>query len=374
MSSLPNFLTSLLTLTTILTSSACASSKDCGLNGDCLESICSCDPAWTGPTCTTLNLIPLSSTSADNGVYKHDTSTSWGANVLFSSEDNLYHMYVSEMKNNCTLTSWIPNSQITHAVSKELTGPFEFKETLFDTFHHNPRLTYDPSTKQYLLFMIGGDLSSTSDCSGIPDSQGELYDTRIIYSSSKSLNGPWSIPSEPLIERGGEDEWDYVVTNPSPIIHEDGTTYLYYRGTPKYWDDDIALRGELPESVGVAVADNFWGPYSKPFDSPILSYMNEDPFAWLDPVRGYKMLTHGRDDPLNTHYAYSEDGLSWSSGADVACDANVTVEDDQIKVFMNRERPQIFFEGGQPSYLFNGVCPDEHYGYAYTIAQEINKK
>jgi hypothetical protein len=93
--------------------------------------------------------------------------------VLFSEEDNQYHMFVAEMANNCTLTSWIPNSQVTHATSPTIDGPYKFVSTLFETFHHNPRLTVDPATGDYLLFMIGGNLPSTPDCSGIPDADGE---------------------------------------------------------------------------------------------------------------------------------------------------------------------------------------------------------
>ena len=68
--------------------------------------------------------------------------------------DGLYHMFVAEMKGNCTLTSWIPNSQIVHAVAEAVDGPFAFREVLFDTFHHNPRLTR-ANDGSYLLFMIG---------------------------------------------------------------------------------------------------------------------------------------------------------------------------------------------------------------------------
>jgi hypothetical protein len=64
--------------------------------------------------------------------------------------------FVAEMKGNCTLTSWIPNSQVVHAVADTPDGPFAFKEVLFDTFHHNPRLTRT-ADGEYLLFMIGGD-------------------------------------------------------------------------------------------------------------------------------------------------------------------------------------------------------------------------
>ena len=75
--------------------------------------------------------------------------------------------------------------------------------------------------------------------------------------------------------------------------------------------------------------------------------IRKDPFAWRD-ERGFHLLTHGRDDWWNTHYSYSADGLNWSSGADVACDPNITMTNGQVAKFTNRERPQIFFnEVGQ---------------------------
>ncbi|GMI28004.1 hypothetical protein TeGR_g8808 [Tetraparma gracilis] len=355
--------------------SACSSALDCALSGDCVSGTCACDAAWSGPSCTTLNLVPMAPTQASSGAYRHATQTSWGANVLFSEEDNQYHMFVAEMANNCTLTSWIPNSQVTHATSPTIDGPYKFVSTLFETFHHNPRLTVDPATGDYLLFMIGGDLPSTPDCSGIPDADGEQYDTRIVVSSSPSLLGPWSTPSPPLVPQGSEDAWDYVVTNPSPIILQNGTTLMYYRGTPKYWNSSSAADGvgdELIESVGLAIAPHYLGPYTKPFDAPVLSYMNEDPFAYQD-ERGFHLLMHGRDDPLNTHVAWSPDGLSWSSGADIASGPDVELTDGTTVAFKNRERPQLFFDPttNKPTHLFNGVCPTDHYGYAYTMVQEI---
>ena len=204
--------------------------------------------------------------------------------------------------------------------------------------------------------MIGGDIEGTAPtCENLPDSVGETYDTRILVSTAKSLLGPWSEPAGPLLEQGSVSAWDYVVTNPSPIILENGTTYLYYRGTPKYWTDDDGGEGEgpygdvgngapmdLPESVGLAIAPHYTGPYTKAFSQPILSVMNEDPFAWKDD-RGFHLLTHGRDDWWNTHYSYSADGMYWSSGADVACDPNITTADGSVAKFTNRERPQIFF-------------------------------
>ena len=312
-----------------------SSSPKCSLNGawDSGASRCSCRPAWKGPACGELDLLPLSPERAEQGAYRPDGKrTSWGANVLRSEEDGLYHMFVAEMKGECTLTSWIPNSQVVHATATTPRGPFTFKEVLFDTFHHNPRLVKNPEDGSFLLFMIGGPHRGTSgkeNCSDIPPGQGELLDTRILVSRATSLNGPWSAPIGPLVERGSEDEWDYVVTNPSPVILPNGTTLLYFRGTPKYWHD--VSRGEesaldLPESVGVARAPHWSGPYEKVFKDPILKIMNEDPFAWRDSDAdggGFHLLTHGRNDWWNTHHSWSEDGLTWSDGGDIACDPNV---------------------------------------------------
>ena len=73
-----------------------------------------------GPACTQLNLVPVSPEHATSGSYRDSNRTSWGANVFYSSADGLYHMIVAEMKGNCTLTSWIPSSQIVHAVVSEI--------------------------------------------------------------------------------------------------------------------------------------------------------------------------------------------------------------------------------------------------------------
>ena len=46
-------------------------------------------------------------------------------------------------------------TQVVHAVSESLEGPYKYNDTLFDTFHHNPRLV-KANDGSFLLFMIGG--------------------------------------------------------------------------------------------------------------------------------------------------------------------------------------------------------------------------
>ena len=366
-----------------------AFSPRCSLNGAWDGAACVCQPAWRGPTCSQLALLPMEPSRVTGAYRPAGGGTSWGANVA-RSEDGVWHMFAAEMKANCTLTSWIPNSQVVHAVSTNgPEGPFTFRKVLFDTFHHNPRLVRHPVDGKWLLFMIGGSHAGTAgakNCSAIPPAEGELLDTRIVVSRANSLNGPWSTPTGPLLARGKVTEWDYVVTNPSPIILDNGTTLLYFRGTPKYWGQGRSDAGgyfavnndegplDLPESVGVARAPHWSGPYEKVFAEPILKVMNEDPFAWRD-ASGFHMLTHGRDDWWNTHHSYSSDGLTWSDGSDVACDPNITLTNGSLVKFTNRERPWIFFNTttGAPALLFNGVCPGKKYTYAFTLVQRIRQ-
>ena len=56
--------------------SACSSALDCALSGDCVSGTCACDAAWSGPSCTTLNLVPMAPTQASSGAYRHGTQTS----------------------------------------------------------------------------------------------------------------------------------------------------------------------------------------------------------------------------------------------------------------------------------------------------------
>eukprot|EP00928_Gymnodinium_smaydae_P080033 TRINITY_DN63832_c0_g1_i1.p1 TRINITY_DN63832_c0_g1~~TRINITY_DN63832_c0_g1_i1.p1 ORF type:complete len:404 (-),score=3.48 TRINITY_DN63832_c0_g1_i1:124-1335(-) len=362
---------------------SCLSQWDCSLNGDCVDGTCRCDAAFKGSACSVLNLRPMSPEAAQRGAYRHGSATSWGGAPL-RDEHGRYHLYVSEIANNCTLKSWIPNSRITHAVADSPEGPYRFHSTVFETFHHNPTVVRHVDSRGnslYLMYLIGGKMEGTLDCSSRSGTDaGEEFDSSILVSSAPALEGPWSTPVGPLITRGTQADWDYVVTNPSPVILENGTVLLYYRGTPHYWGRDRGSpwhrngSNDLPESIGLAIAPHWSGPYVKRFREPILKTMNEDPFAWRD-SRGFKMLTHARNDWWNTHFAFSHDGLTWSSGDAVATGPNVTLTDGTVHRFTNRERPHIYFNEstGAPAILFNGVCPFDKYDYAYTIAQYLEQ-
>ena len=39
--------------------SGCTSTLDCSLNGDCVDGVCDCDPAWKGDQCHELFQLPV---------------------------------------------------------------------------------------------------------------------------------------------------------------------------------------------------------------------------------------------------------------------------------------------------------------------------
>jgi len=132
-----------------------------------------------------------------------------------------YHLYVSEMANNCTLETWSSASETTHAVSDVPEGPYTFQSTAFNTFHHNPQLRL-MADGTVLMFMIGGESPPPEDCKA--GRNPKHLEGRIIVSSAAAIEGPWSKPIGPLLAPGAESDWDYIVTNPSPVILRNGTS------------------------------------------------------------------------------------------------------------------------------------------------------
>ena len=80
------------------TSSDCTTDEDCNLNGICTTTTqtttttsCRCDPWWSGPQCSTLNL----GAAKPNGGYRTTSGakfSSWGASATRAT-DGTYHLF-----------------------------------------------------------------------------------------------------------------------------------------------------------------------------------------------------------------------------------------------------------------------------------------
>eukprot|EP00729_Bicosta_minor_P020910 gene20910-19889_t len=154
----------------------CTSDASCQLNGVCNKGSgrCDCEPQWTGTNCSALNLGQ--SFRAYTG--REDKTTTWGGHPV-QDDDGTWHMYVAEMTHHCTLSAWTTNSETVHATSKHVEGPYSFQNVVQVPWSHNPLVTRDPATGDYLVLRspnasgpfvdvtVAWPLNSTSEWPGI---------------------------------------------------------------------------------------------------------------------------------------------------------------------------------------------------------------
>lgn len=380
----------------------CQRDFDCaGGNGRCLSNgTCACKPGWVGAICGVMNFQPFSGRRA----YPTPLWT-WGGSPILDTVTGIYHLFSSEMSNNCGILHYCVNSRVIHLTAPNATGPFARREVVLDrrpdswdngaihgiSVHRLPNGTY---ALLYMGSMQPGLVHQPNCTSGSGDKQanatlGDHSGRRIGIATSESLNGPWQRLSAPLF---GPDPkaWDNIdVSNPSPIIKRDGSVVMLYKG-----------RGSRMQHMGLAFADSIDGPYRRNASgnsAPDLP--GEDPWGWIDNETGifHAVFHDGEPDTSswNTHglisaarvvgngatsagsHRWSEDGIVWyGDGTPPAYTGEVQWAEDpanpthsgKTTVLGRRERPQILLTGtpgssyGQPSVLFSSAqdCAISH--------------
>eukprot|EP00041_Stephanoeca_diplocostata_P036964 m.1375837 g.1375837 ORF g.1375837 m.1375837 type:complete len:428 (-) comp24961_c0_seq1:425-1708(-) len=280
----------------------------CSLNGELRKrqdksTYCVCDSGWRGDDCGELDLLPVPNL---DGAYQTKVNmadcdvscgpSSWGGLPLLG-EDGKYHLFASQFVKNCTLAGWNPGSTVIRAIADNPMGPFSFEEVVFSTFHHNPTVRLLPEAARtedakYIMAMIGDDVPPPAG-TGAHCTDGAPLDVHHLEGYIKlawapSIHGPWTSSRHNMIPPGSVNDWDAMVTNPAPLILDNGTAYLFYRGTQ--WPSNGY------ERIGVTMATTWRGPYGRPFNSnaPLwdindTSAFVEDPSVWQDD-RGFHMV------------------------------------------------------------------------------------
>ena len=152
---------------------------------------------------------------------------SWGGNLIFDGSN--YHMFVAEMINGCGLQQWRTNSQISHATSPTVLGPYTYRDQMLAPWGHNPHAVQYTvgGTTMYAIFHIGtgtgrpvncsaaatdlegGDALGAATAVGAPTAPGLVH-------TSPSLNGPWTPVKTP----------PPTCDNPAPFVTRNGTFAL----------------------------------------------------------------------------------------------------------------------------------------------------
>jgi hypothetical protein len=365
----------------------CASGADCsGFNGDCVSGACQCHPGWAGIHCGSVKWVKGSARKA----YESDQWT-WGGSPI-RDEKGLYHLFSSQMTNDCGILHYCSNSQVIHLVSKDPLGPYALRAVALKprpppfwdsgavhgvSVHALPQSAAAAARNsgrllpKYALYYMGTKNDwqyphgAHPNCSAVYDPRtGDRGTRRIGVATSYSLDGPWERRDAPVLDNGNASagDWDFGdQSNPTPVIADDGSVVMLYKG-----------RGSV-QSVGSVGGPRFDGPFVRSHTRGVTG--GEDPWGWIDPKSGvYHSFTH------DSNGATAAGGHSWCHGdnisklagdcggkpwvqATMAYSGTVQWQNGTTTVLARRERPQVLLQGasatggstGVPQFVFTSA-------------------
>lgn len=293
----------------------------------------------------------------------------WGSSIV-KGDDGKYHMFVSRFPKKLPFhPGWMVASEIVHAVSDIPQGPYRFSDIALPArgaqywdgrSTHNPRILKQ-NGKYYLIYM-----GSTHPFAEPTYAQLTLdspwctvarANKRIGLAVADSPYGPWKRLNEPILKTQPGTFYSFLTSNPSPIIQEDGSVLMIFKG--RHYTNDYE---HSAMSLGIAYAPAIEGPYHVLNNNQPIFEVNgqgeaEDPFLWKD-TEGYHILFKDHVAKFTGErgggvMAHSENGIQWTvDKAPKAYSRTIEWEDGKVEMQGQLERPFIFFENGKPTYIF----------------------
>lgn len=357
----------------------------CSLNGLCdtTTGTCTCDPAWSGKKCTTLNVLPAEKESGlrmfdvppipaggpPNGTIAGNTST-WGGATLYDPLHKRWFMWATELQGHCGMHTWTTNSQTIRASSATANGSYTREDVQFPIWSHEVDVVRAPSGQYVAYFSrmptgkapactVCTDGSTSPSCNKMAAAappvvgQPEIEvspPTYMSYSLSKDPRGVWSEPTLVLMARPMMD------INTAPVIVADGSVVGMWRdhnGSPK---NKYSTPHGFTASNWTDPASYKWSSAAL-FSDEVVTGGIEDMFLWMDKRGGFHCLFHLMYGcgTCGSH-AFSTDGLHWTYTG-VAYTSATKFTDGTETTFGYCERPHLVFDtdGVTPVALTNGV-------------------
>lgn len=293
-----------------------------------------------------------------NGGFRMENKWVWCGSAV-EEPGKGYHLYAScWRKDYPMLEGYVMFSEIVHAFSETMTGPYRFIVKILPTGNPadwNGCMAHNPAVvrwkDKYLLYYIASTYTDEPTPPEIIQKQRSLVDKiygriKIGLAITDSPAGPWEFIKEPVLDtRPGF--WDHeLVTNPAPCVLPDGRIYLYYRS-----DTPGGVR------IGLAVSDSPEGPYKRIQDDPVMSDITvEDPFVWHN-GKCFEMIAKDMNGTVTgevhagAHFT-SPNGINWTPSGK-AYSRNIICDDGKNLRLGCLERPQLLFGAdGIPECLF----------------------
>ena len=258
----------------------CSSDRDCSMTGSCTDGRCLCDPAWTGPNCEHLHLLPASRQALypEGG---HPTSLPssrsfpWGGTIAKEAAQSRYHLYVAEWANHCAMTyaTWPAQVNIRHATSNSPNGPWTPAEVvlsgagnpvyvravdgahlIYFTGVPQPFSGCPPQRNCTLGANSTPPIWTGHECSGYASrsSHGGSYHggDGIHLAHSRSLDGPWAVVLDVPLPAAD-------TTNPGPTILPNGTILMAFKAGGRYdFKSELCPAGTC-SSLGIVAAPSW---------------------------------------------------------------------------------------------------------------------
>ena len=293
----------------------------------------------------------------------------WGSSVI-KGNDGKYHMFVSRFPKSLPFhPGWMVASEIVHAISDTPEGPYKFSDIALPTrgaqywdgrSTHNPRIL-EYQNKYYLIYMGSTHpfANPTYDLLTLdsPWCTVGRSNKRIGLAIADSPYGPWKRFDEPILKTKPNTFYSFLVSNPSPIIQEDGSVMMIFKGRTYVGDDKFS-----DMVLGMAYAPSIEGPYTVLNNGQPIFQVDgqgeaEDPFLWKD-SRGYHAIFKDHVAKFTGEkgggvMAHSPNGIQWTIDKDPkAYSRTVEWEDGKVEMQGQLERPFLLFENGKATHAF----------------------
>lgn len=298
-------------------------------------------------------------------VYTYPEWYTWCPSVIRDAEGH-YQLFHSRWPKSKGWHAWLTHSEVARAVADRPEGPYrplgialpvvgEGRGKWFDA--HNPKIErYDGAYWLYFIqtWVDGGNEVLRTEIARVGGkhplwTNDVRANQRAFVARSDSLEGPWHVAPEPMVQPAKSIE--RLAVNPAVCRRPDGGYLMIVKGDKPGSRDFI-------RNQAVATSPTPAGPWTIAERPAIDDLDTEDVSLWHDARRGrYYAVFHATRDPGFIGLITSEDGLNWSRAAQFTLTPKVIHFDDGTTYRPSMmERPYILrAENGEPSHLLVAV-------------------
>ena len=312
-----------------------------------------------------LKPVPETAVLEENGYFV------WGASAV-KGDDGLFHLIYSRWRKEHSFNAWATHSEVAHAVSANLLGPYKFRNAALparDSSYCDGTTTHNPSIhkfgNKYYLYYTGN--TGYRKCHKGALNMVHRNNQRIGVAVTDDLNGTWKRFDKPLIDISSDDNAPDALCTNNPAITQmpNGKFLMIYKCVGK--KRGLPFGG--PVAHLAAFSDSPTGPFIKNltplFTSDKSDFPAEDPYIWTQGDKVYAIVKDIKGVFTGTG-GYSlalfetTDGLNWKTAENSLVTERLIKWDDGItQKVANLERPQLYQEDGEPKAIFFAVNPSD---------------